>query len=584
MRRSRRAWIVFALCAGLLLIAIFRVTVGTLDLEAEQVRARAEGDHAQKVSFALWRLEARLISILATEAARPKEHYTPFYSPTNILNNDENLSPLPVGKVLVASPLLSQAPEFVRLYVEISPDGNVTSPQVVSLGSNVQAPELQNVTAMNCQSWLNNSGAAQKLLNSALGGTQIPVAENNVQMLEPIQGQEANNAEANRQYMNRAASTREAQAPNYRHLTQLVTEVERGTLEPHWIADDPAGPELFLLRRVTTDKLVVLQGLWLDWPKLKETLLREIRDEIPDADLVPVLKPGQSQDAGRLLASIPAALVSCVPRVIPMSGISPARWTLLLGWVGVLVALLSVAFVLRAALQLGERRGRFVSAVTHELRTPLTTFQLYSQMLADGMVTEPAARDEYLATLRDESQRLARVVESVLLYARVEEGRYVARHEEMAIESLIERVLPALSQRAALGGMELCVEDEGPFKARVNVDAQAVEQILLNLVDNACKYAASSHDRRVHLEIRKVDSRIEFDLSDHGPGIASDERRLVFEPFERAPCHLAGSISGAGLGLSIARGIARGLDGNLELLPASQSGGASFRLTLPVIR
>src|SRR5690606_23556726 len=91
--------------------------------------------------------------------------------------------------------------------------------------------------------------------------------------------------------------------------------------------------------------------------------------------------------------------------------------------IAVLVAVGAIGLVLRASMDLSDRRGRFVSAVTHELRTPLTTFCLYTEMLADGVVAREEARREYLSTLKDESRRLARIVENVLAYARLGEGR-----------------------------------------------------------------------------------------------------------------------------------------------------------------
>jgi signal transduction histidine kinase len=207
---------------------------------------------------------------------------------------------------------------------------------------------------------------------------------------------------------------------------------------------------------------------------------------------------------------------------------------------------------------------------------------MYSQMLADGMVPDDSARHEYLETLRRESDRLARVVESVLLYAHVEDGRGGTHRERLSAAALLDRVLPALGQRADAGAMELDIEAEDLEHCEVEVDVQAVEQILLNLVDNACKYAASAFDRRLHVKAAASKDQLEILFSDHGPGIPAAEEAAVFVPFRRAAAHMAGPIPGVGLGLALARGLARALGGDLELLRRPQS-GATFRLTVPLI-
>ena len=105
-----------------------------------------------------------------------------------------------------------------------------------------------------------------------------------------------------------------------------------------------------------------------------------------------------------------------------------------------ILAISAVGFTLRSTMALGERRARFASAVTHELRTPLTTFRMYSEMLADDMVKDPAQRATYLSTLRSEADRLSRLVENVLCFARLEDGRYRGRRERVAVSDLLERV------------------------------------------------------------------------------------------------------------------------------------------------
>jgi signal transduction histidine kinase len=370
---------------------------------------------------------------------------------------------------------------------------------------------------------------------------------------------------------------------NDSYIPQLTAALgwmaEAGALEPRWIAGPRGGVELFLVRTVNvTAGPKVTQGIWCDWAKLQGWLLESTRDLFPDGRLAPAPQPVET-DHATMLATIPARLV---PGALPPLGAaarSPTRTILLVAWIAALGAVAAVGAVLRAAMSLGDRRGRFVSAVTHELRTPLTTFRMYSQMLADGMVPE-GARGEYLATLKEESERLTRVVESVLLYSRLEEGRGGAHRETIACRALVDRVLPALVKRAADAPMTLTTTIEVAPDARVVVDVQAVEQIVLNLVDNACKYAAGQ-DPRLEM-LWKTDGRhLRVRCRDWGPGIPSAERDLVFLPFSRGSRDAAGTTPGVGLGLALARGLARALGGDLAL-DSSPDAGAAFLLTVPL--
>ncbi|MCL4191805.1 MAG: HAMP domain-containing histidine kinase, partial [Thermoguttaceae bacterium] len=223
----------------------------------------------------------------------------------------------------------------------------------------------------------------------------------------------------------------------------------------------------------------------------------------------------------------------------------------------------------------------FVSAVTHELRTPLTTFHMYTEMLAEGMVSEPQRRQEYLDTLRREATRLTHLVENVLAYARLERGRANGRVERFTLGSLLDQLVPRLAEHARHSGMEVTSElDAAARGATVRANASAVEQIVFNLVDNACKYAASASDRRIHLAAHRNGSQVELRISDHGPGIAPSAAKRLFRPFSKSAREAAHSAPGVGLGLALSRRLARDMGADLALDRRSE--GASFVLTLPV--
>jgi signal transduction histidine kinase len=145
----------------------------------------------------------------------------------------------------------------------------------------------------------------------------------------------------------------------------------------------------------------------------------------------------------------------------------------------------------------------------------------------------------------------------------------------------VERAGGRLADRAAQAGMQLVVEPLAADAAGavVRADASAVEQILFNLVDNACKYAASAADKRIHLVAETAAGGGRLKVCDHGPGIPDEDGRRLFRPFSKSARDAANSAPGVGLGLALSRRLAREMGGDLVLEPAAD--GACFVLLLP---
>jgi signal transduction histidine kinase len=190
-------------------------------------------------------------------------------------------------------------------------------------------------------------------------------------------------------------------------------------------------------------------------------------------------------------------------------------------------------------------------------------------------------RRQYLATLSREAERQSHLVENVLAYSRLERGRYTAARETVTVEDLLANVSGSLVAHAEQSGMSLvpAIPPEVRLVA-VRVDRSAVERILFNLVDNACKYARAAADRRIHLECASDARSVRFTVSDHGPGIDAREARRLFRPFHKSAREAAQSAPGVGLGLALSRRLARALGGELRAVHTSGA-GASFCLCLP---
>jgi two-component system, OmpR family, phosphate regulon sensor histidine kinase PhoR len=224
------------------------------------------------------------------------------------------------------------------------------------------------------------------------------------------------------------------------------------------------------------------------------------------------------------------------------------------------------------------QKTSFVANVSHEFKTPLTTIRLYAELLEQGRVRDAAQGGEYLQTIGRETQRLARLVNNALDFSRLEQGRKKFALESLDLTAELTRLLNTHAPRVAEAGLALHRELPGAPVA-VTTDRDALEQIMINLLDNACKYAAAGGEVRVSLAARDAGGA-EVHVADRGPGVPAAHSQRIFEKFHRVDDRLTAEQSGAGLGLSIARQLARGLGGELRCTSRS-GGGADFIFELP---
>jgi len=224
-----------------------------------------------------------------------------------------------------------------------------------------------------------------------------------------------------------------------------------------------------------------------------------------------------------------------------------------------------------------KQKTSFVSNVSHELKTPLTTIRMYAEMLGEKRIDDPNKQQSYLQTIIRESQRLTRLVNNVLDFSRLEQGRKEFFKEEIDLAALLHQQLDSQLMRIEEAGMQL-IRKVDVASALIESDRDALEQIVLNLIDNAIKYAADGKSLTVELQEQKGQWIVR--IKDSGPGIPSGHQQQIFEKFHRVDASLTARQQGSGLGLSIARQLAEGLGGSLSFYP-NQDGGSCFELTLP---
>lgn len=218
-----------------------------------------------------------------------------------------------------------------------------------------------------------------------------------------------------------------------------------------------------------------------------------------------------------------------------------------------------------------EQRANFVAAVTHELKTPLTTIRLYGEMLRDGTVSAPGPQREYHQAITEEAERLSRLIEGVLEVARLERAPRPERLSVGDVGPVVQAAVEKVRPHATAAGFALeAVIDSG--LPAVRFDPDAVVQVVLNLVDNAVKYARESSDRVVTVHARKAESRVLLTVRDRGPGVDREHLARLFEPFTRGEDELTRRAGGVGLGLALVRGLAERMGASVSCRNADERG------------
>lgn len=240
-----------------------------------------------------------------------------------------------------------------------------------------------------------------------------------------------------------------------------------------------------------------------------------------------------------------------------------------------------IAAVHQFKLMLDERavalaQSDFVSAVSHEMRTPLTTIKLYAEMLREGVVSEPAARDQYLQTIALECDRLHRLVENVLDFSSVTGRRKAYRFEPLLVRPLIDEAIAATRSQIEAAGLQ--VDIEAPVSLAAAVDRDAIIQALINLIGNAVKYAPEG--QRIRVTARQEGRSIVLGVQDHGPGIPKAEQDKIFQAFYRAGSELTRTVPGTGLGLALVAETAKAHQGKVALRSVPGE-GSTFSLVIP---
>ena len=644
MKKAWHVWSLFLLCLLAVAIVMAWLSLKTIHLDAQRESDKAETELARReaelqelISSALYRMDLKMLPLVAQESARPPEFYRPFYEVLPPPTSAESQTPArAIEKLRLASPLLLEPSDWVQLHFEIDASNRICSPRLPQdkereeARANFRIPETVfaearekvasaakrfDYTTLVQKTLLTGSTDPRDLLafsNPVAGNYFVPAVEkfrnsvreqssalasgNNIRALQQSRSAQRLNDGFNRrrdstqEFTNQTVENNGFGALGYNSLpangaatNDRAPASPSHPMQPIWL-----GEQLLMARPATNGERSVIQCCWLDWEEIKSGLQKEVADLLPELEFEAVTADTELK-IGTALTTIPVQLVIDRSQMLSrlavdspeVAGKPAFSIPLLTAWGCFAIAALASALLLHGVMRLSERRAAFVSAVTHELRTPLTTFRMYSEMLAEGMVP-PKKQQQYASTMKVQADRLSHLVENVLQFARLERGPSKIVEESMTIGGLLDRFRSRMEERATDSQMRLVIElDESTAQQSLLTQPAAIEQILFNLVDNACKYAHGASDNRIVVSAEQSGRRICFHVRDFGPGISDADRKRIFEPFQQSAIATENAISGVGLGLALCSRMARSMNG--RLLDRRCEKGAWFELELPFV-
>lgn len=512
------------------------------------------------------RMEA---STLATQFAvrleqlRRYENERPFYHYQNLYPDPTSHSPRPS---IVSSPL-AQGPTdpIVEGYFQINSDGRVSLPTI-----NERMPELSIGRGLMNQQHLRD--ALQSMAPQLLGleHRERPAFESDVEVVMPRRAW-------------RGIERAETLPRNSGDVSVGEADEEPVTIriEPlRWQTLNSEGhAALVAARQIATPTGHRVQGFVIAMSEAQRWL-----STLRQTPLPVYLRPGEPRTDFEF--SVPILGTAWRVVIEPAESLRAATeqaeqsyraflWDFFASVLAALIAATAVIYLVHQSERMARQRSQFAALAAHELRTPLTGLRMYGEMLAEGL-GDPAQSRKYALRIVDESQRLARVVTNVLGFTRLERGKLSVRLEAgdlgAVVRECVVRQQPELEKAGARVDLALA-----PSLPPVRFDADAVAQIVQNLLDNAEKYSRGSPNRTIEVRVARQGQDVALSVRDYGPGIDPALRRKLFKPFTRG--QRPDAPAGIGLGLAVTAALVKAHRGRIQVSNAFD-GGAIFKVIL----
>ncbi len=258
--------------------------------------------------------------------------------------------------------------------------------------------------------------------------------------------------------------------------------------------------------------------------------------------------------------------------------------------IAALVGFIAARRAFRRQLRLNELKSNFVSSVSHELRAPIASVRLMAESLERDKIPDVSKQHEYFRFIVQECRRLSALIENVLDFSRIEQGRKQYELEPTDLSALARQTVKLMETYAAEKHVRLkFAASVNPLSNNgyyANVDGRAIQQALVNLIDNALKHSPSDGEVKVGLEASKgtlasTEPCVCLSVEDHGAGIPESEHQKIFERFYRSGSELRRQTQGVGIGLSIVKHIIEAHGGRI-VVQSEVGKGSRFTIELPL--
>jgi len=252
-------------------------------------------------------------------------------------------------------------------------------------------------------------------------------------------------------------------------------------------------------------------------------------------------------------------------------------WSILLLVVGIGTGLVMLFVQVRQELYQARARSELLAGISHDLRTPVASVRMLSESLYFGNVKADDKRKTFLHTIVKECDRLTHMIDRALFFVRLGHDALVYNKAEADVGLVVLDAVETFRERVPEGRGDIDVDVE-PGNYLANVDSDAIEQVILNLLDNALKYSPGKAD--IDVGLQKSNGNVQLSVSDHGAGMDSVQLRRIFKKYYRASA-TASSAKGVGLGLALCRHIVRAHGGRITV-DSVEGSGSTFTVMLPL--
>lgn len=252
-------------------------------------------------------------------------------------------------------------------------------------------------------------------------------------------------------------------------------------------------------------------------------------------------------------------------------------WAMLLLVTAIIGGVIIAFRMVKREMTLAQRKSDFVSSISHELKTPLTSINMFVEMLLLKLYEDEADTEEYLHVIQKECNRLIRLVDRVLDFSKIENGKMGFHYKQESVSEVVLSTVEIFQVQLVENECEITMNltDNLP---QLQIDRDAISEVLLNLLSNAVKY--SLEEKRVIINAQTVNDYVVIEVIDNGIGIPEHHQKKIFEPFYRVNDSLSKDAEGTGLGLAYVKYIAEAHGGKV-MVQSEVGHGSKFTLLLP---